>query len=339
MHDGNSFSDANIDHALSAFSRRAVIDVGTNSVKLLVADTAGGTVLPLFEQSEQTRLGQGLYGTHRLRPEAIQRTARAVDRFAALAAQFQPFSTRVIATSAARDAENQSELLDAIRGATGLTVEVISGDQEADWVFRGVVTDPKLAKVPLLILDVGGGSTEFILCQGSTQYFRQSFRMGTVRLLEKLRPGDPPSAMDLANCLNYLNQFLAEEVQPGLAKGLQDGISRSTHLVGTGGTATIMAKIELKLCSFDRDRIESTRLHRDQIGSQLQGLWSVSLGQRRAIAGLPPNRADVILAGVAIYKSVMECFDFPELIVSTRGLRYAAVMDDIDMSSANLVHS
>ena len=162
--------------------------------------------------------------------------------------------------------------------------------------------------------------------------------MGTVRLLEKLQPADPPSAMDLASCLKCLNQFLAEEVQPALTTVLQ-GFFRSTQLVGTGGTATIMAKIELELSSFDRDRIEAIRLRRDQIDSQLQRLWSVPLEQRRAIAGLPPNRADVILAGVAIYKSVMECFDFPELIVSTRGLRYAAVMDDIDMSSADLAHS
>src|SRR5262249_55562839 len=118
--------------------RHAVIDVGTNSVKLLVAQVSGSRVDPLFEQSEQTRLGSGFYQTHRLQPAPIARTARAVSGFARIAAEWSAASTRVIATSAARDALNQEELLAAIQAASGLTVEVISGEQEADWAFRGV---------------------------------------------------------------------------------------------------------------------------------------------------------------------------------------------------------
>jgi exopolyphosphatase/guanosine-5'-triphosphate,3'-diphosphate pyrophosphatase len=182
-------------------------------------------------------------------------------------------------------------LLEAIRGVSGLTVDVISGEQEADWVFRGVVTDPKLARAPLLILDVGGGSTEFILCHGSTQYFRQSFRMGTVRLLENLQPADPPSAMDLASCLKCLNQFLAEEVQPALATALQPFFL--PPLVGTGGTATILAKIELELSGLIGT--ESKRPVSAGIIDLIAAPLSVSFAQRRLIAGLPPNRADVIL--------------------------------------------
>ena len=120
--------------------RRAVIDVGTNSVKLLVAQVAGRRVDPLIEQSEQTRLGSGFYETHRLQPAAIAQTARAVAGFARTAAEWSAVSTRVIATSAARDALNQGELLEAIRTTSGLAVEVISGEQEADWAFRGVAT-------------------------------------------------------------------------------------------------------------------------------------------------------------------------------------------------------
>ena len=143
--------------------RRAVIDIGTNSVKLLVAEVAGATVTPLLEQSEQTRLGRGFYETHRLQPEAIRQTAQAVAEFAGRAGKFSPVSTRVIATSAARDALNAAELIAAIKASAGLPVEIISGEQEADWAFLGVTSDPALAGQPLLILDVGGGSTEFIL--------------------------------------------------------------------------------------------------------------------------------------------------------------------------------
>src|SRR5437762_12061285 len=124
-------------------TRRAVIDVGTNSIKLLVADVAGHEVRPLLEESKQTRLGRGFYETHRLQPEAIATTAKAVAKFAEMARERRAASIRVIATSAARDAENPSELTSAIEQVAGLKVEIISGDQEADWVFKGVTTDPQ----------------------------------------------------------------------------------------------------------------------------------------------------------------------------------------------------
>src|SRR5438105_3533337 len=130
-------------------SRRAVIDVGTNSIKLLVADVAGHDVHPLLEESKQTRLGRGFYETHRLQSDAITMTATAAAKFADAARAQNANSIRVIATSAARDAVNPRDLTDAIEQASGLKVEIISGEQEADWVFQGVTTDPALAKIPL----------------------------------------------------------------------------------------------------------------------------------------------------------------------------------------------
>src|SRR5690242_8407946 len=123
-------------------ARRAVIDVGTNSVKLLVADVSGREVQPLWEESKQTRLGRGFYETHRLQQEAIDATGKAVAQFSETARKFQANSVRVIATSAARDAVNGDELTSAIEKVSGLKMEIISGDQEAEWVFQGVTTDP-----------------------------------------------------------------------------------------------------------------------------------------------------------------------------------------------------
>ena len=163
-------------------SRRAVIDVGTNSVKLLVADESGREVEPVWEESKQTRLGRGFYETHRLQPEAIDATGKAVGQFSETARRYQATSIRVIATSAARDAVNSAELSAAIEKASGLKMEIISGEQEAEWVFQGVTTDPSLAHEPLLLLDVGGGSTEFIVGQGEQKYFSRSFPLGTVRV-------------------------------------------------------------------------------------------------------------------------------------------------------------
>ncbi len=312
--------------------RRAVIDVGTNSVKLLVADIEGHRVIPVLEDSRQTRLGQGFYETHRLQPEAIQRTAAAVAKFMEICSSHRVASIRVIATSAARDAINPRDLTEALGRASGLGVEIISGEQEADWAFQGVTSHGELAKHPLLLLDVGGGSTEFILGHGEQKHFRHSFPLGTVRLMEKIPHGDPPKPVELDQTRAWLRTFLHTQVRPMLEPKLRDEV-RQSHgdnvlLVGTGGTTTIMARIEARLEDYDRARIEATRLSLPQVKAQVQRLWSMPLAERQKIVGLPPKRADVILTGVVIYEVVMEELGFTELRVSTRGLRFAAVMSD-----------
>lgn len=306
-------------------TRRAVIDIGTNSVKLLVADVAGSKVIPIDERSKQTRLGRGFYETHLLQAGAISATAEAVQKFSAQAKTLEATNIRVFATSAARDALNASDLLNAIEASSGLRVEIISGEQEADWVFEGVASDPKLANLPLLIIDVGGGSTEFILGQDHHQHFRNSFRLGTVRLLEQIQPDDPPGAEALVRCRDYLNLFLDKQISPELGPALR-GCAKKVQLIGTGGTTTILARMEKHLAEFDREQIESARLSLAQVRAHVERHWNLPLEERRKIIGLPPKRADVILTGLAIYEAVMQRFGFDELRVSTRGLRYAAVL-------------
>lgn len=306
--------------------RRAVIDVGTNSVKLLVADVAGANVIPVEERSQQTRLGRGFYETHVLQTDAISATAEAVRKFSTIARDLNTGSIRVFATSAARDALNSSDLLAAIESSSGLQLEIISGEQEADWVFQGVSTDARLAGTALLIMDVGGGSTEFILGQGQQQHFRNSYRLGTVRLLEQLHLGDPPGVAALAQCRDWLKKFLEQQIAPALGSSLRNH-DRKIRLVGTGGTTTILARMEQQLPNFDRERIEATRLSLLQLRTHVERHWTLSLEDRKKIIGLPPNRADVILTGMAIYEAVMEQFGFGELQISTRSLRYAAVLE------------
>jgi exopolyphosphatase/guanosine-5'-triphosphate,3'-diphosphate pyrophosphatase len=314
-------------------SPRAVIDVGTNSVKLLVAEIQGRDVRPLWEDSKQTRLGQGFYETHRLQAEPIAKTAKAVTTFAAKARELKAQSVRVIATSAARDAVNPQDLVSAIETAAGLKVEIISGEKEAEWVFHGVTTDPALATQPLLLLDVGGGSTEFILGQDEHMHFRESFPLGTVRLMEKVPHSDPPRREELAECRTWLKTFLETVVRPKLALKMNWGgavhsPNTGLQLVGTGGTVSILARMELKADDYNRERIEATRLSLERVSWQVQNLWRLPLAERQRIIGLPAKRADVILTGAVIYEAMMEQFGFTELRVSTRGLRFAAVMED-----------
>lgn len=312
--------------------RRAVIDVGTNSVKLLVADVADHQVQPVWEDSKQTRLGRGFYETHRLQPEAIAQTARAVAAFANLARKHGATSVRIIATSAARDAKNPGDLSAEIAEATNLRLEIISGEQEAEWAFRGATSNPKLASEPLLLLDVGGGSTEFILGQRDHMHFRQSYRLGAVRLLEKFPHSDPPKPEELAACREWLTKLLDGKVLPELSPALKREVRdhaehHPVRLVGTGGSATILVRMENGMTDYDRERIEATRLSSRKVKGWVERLWELPLAERSNIPGLPKERADVMLTGALIYEAVMETFQFSELRVSTRGLRFAAVMD------------
>ena len=317
--------------------RRAVIDVGTNSVKLLVAEVDRAAAQPIFEESHQTRLGQGFYETHRLQPDAIARTAEAVARYATIAREYGAAHLRVIATSAARDAQNSADLAAAILRAASLPLEIISGDQEAAWAFQGVITNPELASGLLLLLDVGGGSAEFILGNSGRCHFRGSFALGSVRLLEKFPPADPPVPTELPRCRAWLKDFLSREVSPQLLPALHgEAASAPPRLVGTGGSASVLGTMAAGLTKFDRERIEAARLSREHLRDRVEELWRLPLAQRRQIPGLPANRADVILMGAAIYEAVMTHFDIAELRLSTRGLRFGAVLDG-DSSLAGLV--
>ncbi len=309
--------------------RRAVIDVGTNSVKVLLADVDDGGVLPVWETSTQTRLGQGFYESRTLQPGPIRTTADAVASFARESRARGAASIRVVATSAARDAINGSELTLAIQEAAGLPCEVISGDTEANWAFVGVTTHSSHQGLPLLVLDVGGGSTEFILGQrdpGRPAHVahRSSHPVGSVRLQERFPPGDPPRPDELPRVRAWLDDFLHTEVAPALEEAMR-AWSRPRHVLGVGGTTAILALMQQGRDDFDRDAIEATHFTRDGISRSVDALWSESLATRRLRRGLPPERADVVLFGAAIYEAVLRVLDLPILGVSTRGLRFAAL--------------
>ena len=302
---------------------RAVIDIGTNSVKLLVADVTGGSVEPLFEGSEQTRLGAGFYETHRLLPEAISKTADAVRAFVENASRFQPVTLQILATSAARDAENQTELVEAIRRATSRDLEVISGDREADWAFEGVASDPLLHDAALLVMDIGGGSTEFVVGSHAKRQAGRSFQIGSVRLLEKFRPSDPPTTAEREECLGWLRKFFAGEIRPFL----QNHLGAATPiLISTGGTASILGRLKWKLLHYDRDKLEGTVLGAEELARQTAELWSLPLEVRKRLPGMPASRADVVIMGAAILEAATEALGFSEARISTRGLRYGALL-------------
>lgn len=302
--------------------RRAVIDVGTNSVKLLVADIHQGLAVPIAEASHQTRLGEGLFRHHLLQPQAIARTTEAVTDFLSQARTLGAEVVRIYATSAAREAANRGELVDALQNATGLPLEIIPAETEAEWAFLGVLSHPAFASQNLLLMDLGGGSAQFIAGAEGHARFQASYPLGCVRWLEKMHLSDPPTPSEKQECSQRLHAFLSSAVVPAL----QSHLPASCQWVGLGGTATILGRMELGMTGFERELLESLRLPAEKLRHWRDRLWAMPLAQRRLIPGLPPNRADVILLGTAIFAEVMQLFGFAELRLSTRGPRFGALL-------------
>lgn len=308
---------------------RAVIDIGTNSVKLLVGHVSPQrTVEPLLERGQQTRLGEGFFESRQLQPAAIVRTVEAIRDFVAVAERFTPQRLRLLATAAAREAVNASELLDAVRQAVGHSVEVISGATEADLAFAGVATDPRYAAHPLLVTDVGGGSTEFILGLHGTRRFGRSYPLGAVRVFEALRPPEAPLAADQERARAWVREFLRGHVVDLVREQRTALGMNALSWVGVGGSVAILARIALELSEYDRDRIESVVLQAGDLTAMADRLWGLPLAERKKVLGLPPERADIILTGVMIYEGILRELGLPELRVSTRGLRFAALLED-----------
>src|SRR5262245_61143692 len=304
--------------------RRAVIDVGTNSVKLLVADVVGRMVRPVLKSSKQTRLGHGAFRRKRLHPAAIARTVAAVADFARQAAQLQPACVRVLATSAAREATNGHKLVLAIQHASGLSAEIISGEQEANLVFQGVTSERSFGSTPLLIVDVGGGSTEWIVGEGGFLYFTASTRLGTTRLLEAHPISDPPTAKDLARCRQRVAKVVHRQVLPKLQPVLRSFCRREIRLAGLGGAIKSLARLGTAQVSAEGS--EPLRLGLEHVRERVARLWRLSSQARRQLGGLDPEKADVALAGALIFETVMAEFGFSELFVSQRGLRDGALL-------------
>lgn len=272
--------------------RIAAIDCGTNSVKILIGE------LPhvLVRESRMVRLGQGVDTTGLLGDDALVRTFAAIDEYAALVREYDVTRLRFCATSATRDARNAQVFTDGVRERLGVTPEVLSGDEEAALVFAGAVShlrDP--VEQPVLVVDIGGGSTELVL--GSDQpESAVSMDIGSVRLHERHLPGDPPTAEQVAACLADIDQHLdACPVPLGAARSL----------IGTSGTIKTLAAGMLDLPVYDRDALDGVELGSADTTDYVDRLVAMTVAERLAIPSMHPGRADVIGAGALIWSRVL----------------------------------
>ena len=284
----------------------AAIDCGTNSTRLLVTDDDGRILERLMRI---TRLGQGVDATRKLAPEAVERTIAVLREYRQVMDRFDVKRVRMTATSAARDASNRDEFFDAAEAVLGARPELLSGDEEGRLSFAGATSELDPEDGPYLVVDIGGGSTEFAVGVTEAEGVL-SLDIGCVRITEQYIHSDPPAPEELSQAISVVHAYL-EDVEREVPQSLG-----ARRLVGLAGTVTTMAAVEIGLQAYDRDRIHHFVLTRAAAEDVFRTLATEARAARIHNPGLEEARADVIVGGAAILVTIMRHFDFQECLVS-----------------------
>ena len=283
----------------------AAIDCGTNSTRLLVARADGQSVVALQRLMRITRLGQGVDRHRALAPEAIQRTVTVLEEYRQVMDRFDVGRVRMTATSAARDAANRDDFFVAAEEAIGVRPELLDGEEEGRLSFKGATRELDPNDGPFLVVDIGGGSTEFAV-EGAAM----SVDIGCVRLTERFLHGDPPRPEELSQALSVVHDYL-DDVEREIP-----AVNDAVRLVGLAGTVTTVAAVEIGLSTYDRDRIHHFLLTKAAAEDVFRTLATEKRADRIHNPGLEEARADVIVGGCCVLVGVMRHFGFETCLVS-----------------------
>jgi exopolyphosphatase/guanosine-5'-triphosphate,3'-diphosphate pyrophosphatase len=300
--------------------RVAVVDIGTNSTRLLIADVAPGRLVEERERrTEITRLGEGVDGAGRLADAAMGRVLDTCARYHEAIEASGAERVVAVLTSAVRDAANGTEFEEQLRRRFGFDARTISGDREAWLTYSGATSWRGVAE-PLLVLDIGGGSTELVVGAGDELEFHVSTQIGSVRFTERHLRSDPPSSEAVAACRAAVRAGLEAAVPAHVRSRPADGIA-------VAGTPTSFAAIEMSLEPYDRERVHGHRLTRASCERILGRLAALPLEERRRVPGLHPERAPTIVAGGVILAETMAVFGLPAMEVSERDILEGAALE------------
>ena len=288
--------------------RVAAIDCGTNSIRLLIADIDGNNFREIVRDMEIVRLGQGVDQTGQFHPDAIARTLAAVDKFAAEIAKRGVEKIRFCATSATRDATNRHLFVDGVRERLGIELEVISGDEEAALSFAGAIKDLDPSNGPFLVVDIGGGSTEFVFGTATVEAAR-SVNIGCVRMSERHFASDPATPEQIEAARSDIQAAIAQAaaVVP---------ITKAKTLVAVAGTATTVAAAALELPEYDRYAIHLSRISAQQTHDAATMFATKTRDQRLSLGYMHPGRVDVIAAGSLVLSEIMKATGATEFVAS-----------------------
>jgi exopolyphosphatase/guanosine-5'-triphosphate,3'-diphosphate pyrophosphatase len=300
-------------------TRVAAIDCGTNSIRLLIADVPeAGAHTDLVRRMEVVRLGQGVDATGRLAPEAIERTRTVLAQYADAARELHATAVRMAATSASRDAANRADFEGMVTATLGRMPDVITGREEAELSFLGATASLESAagahgapppRPPFLVVDIGGGSTEFVLGDAAGVRASRSVDIGCVRLTERHLHGDPPTAEEVRRAEDDIRAALAQVTA-------EVPVADAATLVGVAGSVTTVAAIALELPTYDAEAIHGSRIPVAAVREVTADLLAAPRVRRAAMPVMHPGRVDVIGAGALILRVLMDEFGIPEVVVS-----------------------
>jgi exopolyphosphatase / guanosine-5'-triphosphate,3'-diphosphate pyrophosphatase len=301
------------DSSRAAGRRVATVDIGTNTLLLLVAEVGEhGELSRVIDRCEFGRLGRGVDARGELDPGSIERCLEILRNYAAALRDAGADRIAAVGTQALREARNAASFLEPAREILGAPVEVITGEREAELVGGAVRASlPELARGDFVVADVGGGSTEVIVGQRGEVISFSSLPIGAVRLTERHLHSDPPLAEEARALVADIDAHLASLTLPDRAP-----------LVGTSGTATTLVAVEKRLRTYEPDAVHGQAIHAGEVDRQLASFLELVVAERRRIPGMQPERADVIAAGVAIYARLLHRLGGREMVVSDRGVRW-----------------
>ncbi len=305
--------------------RIAVVDIGTNSTRLLVCDREGEEISDeLQRESTVTRLGAGVDADGSLAEESMERVYATLDRYQEMIERHGAEVRIAVLTSAVRDAANGHEFADSVQERYGLEPHVLSGDEEARLTFLGAMSERDPGdETPTVVVDIGGGSTEIVIGRGRETTFHVSTQAGVVRQTERHIEHDPPTGDELLET--------REDVRETLRQGVPEAQRRAVeHVIAVAGTATSLGAIAQELEPYDPDKVHGYRLSRGECEDILDRLASLPLQERREVPGLHPDRAPTIIAGVIILIEVLELFGLDALEVSEHDILRGAALGLVD---------
>ncbi len=306
---------------MRALVRIAAVDLGTNTTRLLVADVRDGRLEQVGRRSEVTRLGEGVDASGRLGEPAMERVFAVLEDYRRAMDELNAERTVAVATSAVRDSANGEEFRRMLHERFGLDVRIITGDEEARVTFKGATERRRTDGEPLLVLDIGGGSTEFVIGHaGRDPDFHVSTQAGSVRQTERHISTDPPERHELDALEVEVRGIVEKAVPAELRAGVGDGIA-------VAGTPTSLAAIEQRLETYDRSRVDGYRLELSSCERMLAMLAGMPESERREVPGLHPGRAPTIVAGAAILVQAMHAFGLESMEVSEHDILDGAALE------------
>jgi exopolyphosphatase/guanosine-5'-triphosphate,3'-diphosphate pyrophosphatase len=307
--------------------RFAFIDIGTNTILCLIAELKNdGSFDVLDDLAEITRLGQGVHQTGRISAEGEERSLKVLQWYLERCKRLAVEEIRVVGTSALRGARNSGEVRARFKGQLGFDVRVISGDEEAAYSFLAVQKVLPLDRGELLVVDVGGGSTEFIRGNAAGVVEAVSINVGSVRLTEQFLHSDPVQSEECEKMVVAIEKELTRLPN----QWLKDG--SILILVGIAGTFTTLSAVEKKLLCYAHGEVHGSRLTLSEVRRQVALFQGKTITERKAIPGLEPKRADIILAGACLIERIMTLFHSERVIVSDQGVRYGLLHECLKTS-------